>query len=109
MMGPAHVLQLLQGRLDHPVRSRIMTRSNRYIHSRAARLNVERLETRDCPACVVYQTGGVVHVVGDESANTIDITEFGTSPPTTPGGLTITADGVSRSYPVGSVRRIGVQ
>jgi len=86
-----------------------MTRSNRYIHSRAARLNVERLETRDCPACVVYQTGGVVHVVGDESANTIVITELGASPPLIAGGLTITADGVSRDFPAGSVRRIGVQ
>lgn len=77
--------------------------------SPAARLGVERLESRECPACIVYKAGGTVHVLGDGAANTIVIRETGPIPPFIPGGLSITADGVSTGFPAGSVLRLVVQ
>ena len=86
-----------------------MAQRYQYVHSRAARLNVEALEPRDCPACVVYQVAGTVHVVGDDAANTVVISEAVTNPTYIQGSLTITADGVSTIFPAGSVHRIDVQ
>jgi hypothetical protein len=86
-----------------------MTQRNWSVYSRTARLNLEGMEPRDCPACVVYQAGGAVHVVGDDAANTVVISETGTHPPFISGRLTITADGMSTFFPAASVRRIVVQ
>src|SRR3954471_17548337 len=78
---------------------------------RTARLNAERLEPRDCPACVVYQAGRTVHVLGDGTANTVVINEVPTSPvpPHLPGGLRVTADGVLSEFPASAVVRLDVQ
>jgi|GEM_PF-4340752 len=88
-----------------------MALRNRYARSRVPRLAVEALEGRDCPACIVYQAGGTVHVLGDAGANTIVINEVPPSPlpPHLPGSLKITADGVVHEFPAGTVRRLDVQ
>jgi hypothetical protein len=82
---------------------------DRSLTSRTARLNVEALEPRDCPACIVYQAGGTVHVLGDDAANTVVISETATHPPFIFGGMTITADGECTTFPAGFVRRLDVQ
>lgn len=86
-----------------------MAQRYQYVRSRAVRLGVDRLEPRDCPACVVYQAGGTVHVLGDDAANTVVISEAATHPPFIFGGMTITADGVATTFPAASVRRLDVQ
>jgi hypothetical protein len=88
-----------------------MTQRNPYARSRASRLAVEALESRDCPACTVFQVGGTVHVLGDGAANTVIIDEAPTSPfpPHLPGSLRINADGVVTEFPTSTVKRLDVQ
>src|SRR5262249_44126504 len=103
--------QATKTRRTNPIsfRSQIMAQRNQYARSRTARLAVDRLEPRDCPACVVYQAGGTVHILGDDAANSVVMNEVGAHPPFFAGGLTITADGATTIFPAASVLRIAVQ
>src|SRR5262245_4242032 len=84
-----------------------MTQRNSYAQSRAPRLAVEALESRDCPACTVFQAGHTVHILGDGSANTITISEA--VPPATPAAMTIIADGTTTTFAGGTIARVYVQ
>ena len=88
-----------------------MTQRNRDARSRASRLAVEALESRDCPACTVFQAGGTVHVLGDSTANLVIIDELPPSPfpPHLAGALRINADGVVTEFPTSTVKRLDVQ
>src|SRR5262245_21486826 len=84
-----------------------MTQRNSYAQSRPPRLAVEALESRDCPACTVFQAGHTVHILGDGAANTITISE--TVPPATPATMTIIADGTTTTYAGGTISRVYIQ
>src|SRR5262245_30440222 len=88
-----------------------MAQRSQYVRSRTSRLAVEALEPRDCPACIVYQAGGTVHILGDAAANTVIINEVPPSPlpPHLPGALRITADGALTEFAAGTVTRLDVQ
>ena len=88
-----------------------MTQRIRYVRSCSPRLAVEALESRDCPACTVFQAGGTVYVLGDGTANMVIIDELPPSPfpPHLPGSLRINADGVVTEFPTSTVKHLDVQ
>lgn len=66
------------------------------------RPGLERLETRDCPSCTVFQKGATLSILGDRGANRIDIAETPT------GGMSVTCEAGDPHVFTG-VRRVEVR
>src|SRR5262249_27237116 len=76
------------------------------------RLTLQAFEPRDCPACTVVQAGTILYILGDNTANTVVISDSGpargpTEPP--PAELTVAADGQTTDIPNSTITRVVVQ
>jgi hypothetical protein len=88
-----------------------MTHRPRTVRART-RLTVQAFEPRDCPACTVVQAGTTLYVLGDNTANTVVISDSGPSrgqTGLTPAELDITADGQTTDIPNSTISRVVVQ
>src|SRR5262245_31825042 len=75
-------------------------------------LTLQAFEPRDCPACTVAQAGTTLYVLGDNTANTVVISDSGPARGpngSTPAELTVTADGQITDIPNSNITRVVVQ